>query len=68
MFIVNAKIEISTIRKIEKSNSILSSPALSMDRIAVRYNKYDEIYLSPKEKQLFIDELVKRNSAIEILI
>ena len=68
MFIVNAKIEISTIRKIEKSNSILSSPALSMDRIAVRYNKYDEIYLSPKEKQLFIDELVKRNSAIEVLI
>ncbi len=68
MFIVSAKIEISTIRKIEKSNSILSSPALSMDRIAVRYNKYDEIYLSPKEKQLFIDELVKRNSAIEVLI
>lgn len=68
LFVVNTKIDISTIRKIEKTSSILSSPALSLDRIAIRYNKFDEIYISPKEKQLFIDEMLKINPNIEIKI
>ncbi|HCQ13049.1 PH domain-containing protein [Flavobacterium sp.] len=65
-WIVNERIDISKITKIEKSNSILSSPALSLDRLLVRYNKYDEILISPKEKEEFIDELLKVNPAIEI--
>lgn len=65
MFIINDKIEISKIRKIEKTNSILSSPALSLDRIAIKFNKYDEVYISPKERQAFIDELLKINPEIE---
>ncbi|MFZ4679742.1 MAG: PH domain-containing protein [Flavobacterium sp.] len=68
MFIVNDKIEISKIRKIEKTNSILSSPALSLDRIAIKFNKYDEVYISPKESQAFIDELLKINPEIESTI
>lgn len=65
-WIVNERIDISKIKKIEKSNSILSSPALSVDRLLVRYNKYDEVLISPKEKKEFIDELLKINPAIEI--
>ena len=65
-WIVNQRIDISKITKIEKSNSILSSPALSLDRLLVRYNKYDEILISPKEKIEFIDELLKINPNIEI--
>ncbi len=68
MFIVNEKIEINKIRKIEKTNSILSSPALSLDRIAVRYNKFDEVYISPKDKQLFVEELLKINKEIEVAL
>lgn len=68
MFIVNDSIEISKIRKIEKTNSILSSPALSLDRIAVFYNKYDEVYISPKDKQTFLEEILKVNPDIEIRI
>ena len=68
MFIVNDKIEISKIRKIEKTNSILSSPALSLDRISIKFNKYDEVYISPKERQSFIDELLKINPEIESTI
>ena len=68
MFIVNDKIEISKIRKIEKTNSILSSPALSLDRIAIKFNKYDEVYISPKERQAFIDDLLKINPEIESAI
>ncbi len=65
-WIVNERIDISKITKIEKSNSILSSPALSLDRLLVRYNKYDEVLISPKEKIEFINELLKINPTIEI--
>lgn len=68
MFIVNEKIEINKIRKIEKTNSILSSPALSLDRIAIKYNKFDEVYISPQEKQFFVNELLKINPEIEVRI
>lgn len=65
-WIVNERIDISKITKVEKSNSILSSPALSLDRLLVRYNKYDEVLISPKEKKEFIDELLKINPTVEI--
>lgn len=66
-WIVNERIDISKITKIEKSNSVLSSPALSLDRLRIRYNKYDEILISPKEKKEFTDELLKINPNIEII-
>lgn len=66
-WIVNERIDISKITKIEKTNSILSSPALSLDRLRIRYNKYDEILISPKEKKAFMDEVLKINPNIEIM-
>jgi hypothetical protein len=67
-WIVCEKIEIGTIRKVEKTNSILSSPALSLDRIAIRYNRFDDVYISPKYKDEFVAELVKENPNIEVTI
>ena len=67
-WIVYERIDISKITKIEKTNSILSSPALSLDRIRIRYNKYDEVLISPKVKKEFIDELLKVNPTIEIIV
>lgn len=67
-WIVNERIDISKITKIEKSNSVLSSPALSLDRLRIRYNKYDEVLISPKEKKAFIDELLKVNPNIQIMV
>lgn len=66
-WIVYERIDISKISKIEKSNSVLSSPALSLDRLRIRYNKYDEVLISPKEKKEFIDLLLKINPTIEII-
>jgi len=66
LIIWNTKIEISTIRKIYRTNNPLSSPALSLDRIAIVYNKFDEILISPKERNEFIKELLKINPSIEI--
>ncbi|WP_284652901.1 PH domain-containing protein [Flavobacterium terrisoli] len=60
------KIDIKTIKKIYSTHNPLSSPALSLDRIAVVYNKYDEILISPKERQAFVQELLKINPNIEV--
>lgn len=61
------KIDIKSIRKIYSTNNPLSSPALSLDRIAVVYNKYDEVLISPKERADFIQELLKINPNIEVV-
>lgn len=66
LMIWNTKIEIKSIRKIYRTNNPLSSPALSLDRLAIVYNKFDEILISPKERNEFIDELLKINPSIEI--
>ncbi|MGG5507311.1 MULTISPECIES: PH domain-containing protein [unclassified Myroides] len=56
-FTVNQTLTISSIRKIEESNSLVSAPALSRDRLDVHFNTYDRILLSPKDKNDFITTL-----------
>lgn len=58
------KVEINSIKRIYKTRSPLSSPALSLDRIAIVYNKYDEVLISPKNRQEFVEELLKINPYI----
>ena len=60
------KIDIKSIKRIYATNNPLSSPALSLDRIAVVYNTYDEILISPKERKAFVEELLKINPNIEV--
>ena len=64
MEVINEKIDIHKITKIENSNSIISSPALSLSRIKIKYNKYDEILISPKQKMEFASALKQINSNI----
>jgi len=66
LVIWKTKIDIKTIRKVYRTNNPLSSPALSLDRIAIVYNKFDEVLLSPKEREEFINELLKINPNIEV--
>lgn len=65
-FLYNKKIDISTIKRIEESGSPLSSPAASMDRLEIIYNKFDSILISPKEKKEFIEEMLKINPEITV--
>ena len=67
LIIWNTKINIHSIRKIYRTNNPLSSPALSLDRIAVVYNTYDEVLISPREREEFIQELLKINPNIEVV-
>lgn len=52
-------IRYSDIRSVAESTLNWSSPALSLDRIDIRYGD-DRILISPKGKKEFMDELEKR--------
>lgn len=61
----NKTIAIDSITKIEKTNSLLSSPAASItDRIELSYNKFDSIIISPKCKSDFIKNVLEVNPRI----
>lgn len=66
--LVRQKIEIESIREIENTSTILSSPALSFDRIVIRYGIYDETVISPKDKTAFTQLLKDRNHSIVVNI
>lgn len=42
-------------------------PALARKGIVVRYNRWDEIYISPKDQEAFVAELVARNPKIVVV-
>jgi uncharacterized membrane protein YdbT with pleckstrin-like domain len=66
-FIVNKNIPIAAIKSIKKSDSILSAPASSFtDRIEVVYGESKSVIISPKEKQAFVEELLKQHSEIAV--
>lgn len=65
---INKTIKITDIYKVEKTNSILSSPALSLDRIEIFYGNQNSMMISPKQKEEFIAELLKDNPSIEVIL
>lgn len=65
-FLVNINMEISAITKIEHTRSVLSAPALSLDRLEVFYNKFDSVMISPQDSDNFIAQLKNINPTIEV--
>lgn len=61
------KIQIQGIKSIKKTRQSLASPALSLDRLEIRYKKTGLIYVSPKEREAFIKLLQRENPSIVIL-
>ena len=64
---INMTIKIDRIKKIKETNNPLSSPATSLDRIAIYYNKSGFVMISPKDKIDFINNLIDINSKIEVM-
>ncbi|OYX27135.1 MAG: hypothetical protein B7Z06_04650 [Flavobacteriales bacterium 32-35-8] len=60
----NKRINIHEIKKISKTNSLISSPAPSFDRIEIAYGKFDSIIISPKDKVTFVKDLMLINPNI----
>ena len=62
----NERIAIQDITNISKKKSLLITPALALDRIVLRYGKYGELLISPKNEDEFIDLLLTKNPAIRL--
>jgi Bacterial PH domain len=50
-------IPLAEIESVTPSRSLWSSPALSLDRLEVRYSGGKQILVSPRDRELFIDAL-----------
>lgn len=64
-------IAIELISKIEHHSGLIVpvtyKPALNKKGIIIHYNRFDDIYFSPKQEELFIEELLKTNPNIEVV-
>ena len=58
------RIALSEVREVSPSRSWMSSPALSLDRLCIRYGPGRSILVSPREKQRFIGALRERCPAV----
>ena len=64
-FLYNSTIDISKIKSIERTRNPISSPAPSLDRIELKYGKWDSVIISPEDNVGFVNELVKINPDIK---
>jgi hypothetical protein len=64
-FFTYKPIAIKDIKEISKSSNIISSPAASFDRIEIKYGKFEELIISPKNKFEFAEHLTKLNPKIK---
>lgn len=51
------RIPLADIKSITPSNSSLSSPALSMDRLRIDYGRYSSLMVSPRDKNQFVRDI-----------
>lgn len=69
-FFIKTKIKISEIRVIKYSNSFIKTnlykPGFHYKGIEILYNKFDDIFISPKNREQFIAQLQEINPNIEI--
>ncbi|MFI5162710.1 MAG: PH domain-containing protein [Sphingobacteriales bacterium] len=63
-FIIGINIDIMAVTKVTATQNMLSSPALSLDRLEIFYNKYDSVMISPDDKAGFIEQLKSISSGI----
>ena len=67
-FVKKIIIKIENIKKIEETNNPLSSPAASLDRLAIYYDKSGFVLISPREKMEFIKNLTDINTKIVVTL
>ncbi len=64
-------IAIDSIKKITHHSGIIVpvtfKPALNTKGLIIHYNSFDDIYISPKQEDLFLEELLKVNPKIKVI-
>ncbi|PID25469.1 PH domain-containing protein [Sporosarcina sp. P7] len=61
-----SKVQIKEIKKISRTKSPFTAPALSVDRLDILFGKYDVINISPKNESELIHSLLAVNPNIQI--
>lgn len=61
-----ASIPIHSITSIIETRNIISSPATSLDRLAISGKKFSSVLISPKEKEAFIEHILSVNPNVRI--
>jgi len=66
---LRGKIEIPSIKEIIKGKTMWGGvkPALAKNGLVIKYNRYDEIYIAPQDKENLISHLVAINPEIIIV-
>ncbi len=68
---IRGKIDIMKIRKIEEHNSFIKyntlKPGLSNRGFVIHFNAFDDIFISPDDKQKFVAVLLKINPEIQVV-
>ena len=65
-FLYNQTLPIASIKKVESTRNPLSAPALSLDRLEIRYGTWDSVLVSPRDQRAFAQHLKEVNPAIEL--
>ena len=65
---IQGKIEVSQIKEIIVGKTMWSGlkPATAKNGLIIKYNRFDEIYISPNTNDTFVEEILKVNSCIKI--
>ena len=67
-FFFDKSIDIDAIKDIKETRSPISSPATSLDRIIISYNKFDTVLISPRDKEGFVNHLTNINLNIKVTL
>lgn len=65
-FFYHREIDINSIKKISRSYNPISSPATSLDRIEIFFDKSGTVLISPKQKKEFIADLLTVDPGIKM--
>ena len=61
------RIALDQIRSVKPSRSLASSPALSLDRLAIAYGRFGTVLISPKDKAGFLAALQQQAPGVQVL-
>lgn len=66
---IKGKIQINSVKEIEVNKTMwigTLKPATALNGLIIKYNNFDEIYISPKTNEKFVEEILKINPEIKI--
>ena len=66
--LIRGKIEIERIKEIIKGKSLWSGlkPATARNGLIIKYDKYEEIYISPEINETFVNKILELNNNTKI--